>query len=108
MNEGTRLQLIVPPALDICAPNFVAAKELEDIRAKFGAKDEKKGLKLASCFFKKMGQPRSLFVYFRSFQIQLYRKIIGFSKIQTWIVGVEGEHADQLTTTTDLEMALFI
>ena len=52
-----------------------------------------------SIFFK-VGQPRPLFVYFRSFQTQYYRKTIGFSRIRTRIVGVEGEHADHLTTTT--------
>ena len=41
-----------------------------------------------------MGQPRPLFVYFRSFQIQFNRKIVDFSGIRTQIVGVEGEHAD--------------
>ena len=47
-----------------------------------------------------MAQPRPLFVYFRSFQIQFYRKIVDSSRIRTQIVGVEGEHADHLTTTT--------
>ena len=47
-------------------------------------------------YFLKVGQPRPLFVYFRSFQTQFYRKTVGFSRI----VGVEGEHADHLTTTT--------
>ena len=52
-------------------------------------------------FFFKMGQPRSLFVYFRSFQTQiLQKKTVGVSRIRTWIVRVEGEHADHLTTTT--------
>ena len=41
-----------------------------------------------------MGQPRPLFVYFRSFQQQFYRKIVDFSGNRTQIVGVEGEHAD--------------
>ena len=49
-----------------------------------------------------MGQPRPLFVYFRSFQQQFYRKIVDHSGIRTRIVGVEGEHADHLTTTTAL------
>ena len=47
-----------------------------------------------------MGQPRPLFVYFRSFQKQFYRKIVDLSGIRTRIVRVEGEHADHLTTTT--------
>ena len=45
-------------------------------------------------FFLKLGQPRPLFVYFRSFQQQFYRKIVDFSGNRTRIVGVEGEHAD--------------
>ena len=51
-------------------------------------------------FFLKMGQPQPLFVYFRSFQMQFYRKIVCFSRIRTQIVGVEGEPIDHLTTTT--------
>ena len=43
-----------------------------------------------------MGQPRPLF---RSFQTQTFtEKIVDFSRIQTWIVGVEGQPADHLTT----------
>ena len=48
-----------------------------------------------------MGQPRPLFFIFVLFKHQFYRKkTVGFSGIQTLIVGVEGEHADHLTTTT--------
>ena len=48
-----------------------------------------------------MGLPRPLYVYFRSFQTQnLQKKTEGFSGTPTWIVGVEGKHADHLTTTT--------
>ena len=43
-------------------------------------------------FFK--GQPRPLFVYFRSFQAHILQK-----KATTGLE-VEGEHADHLTTTT--------
>ena len=40
-----------------------------------------------------------LFLFILVLFIQkFYRKSIGFSVIQTQIVGVEGEHADQLTT----------
>ena len=50
--------------------------------------------------FLKMGQP-GLFFYFRSFQTQiLQKKTVGFSGIRTRIVGLEGDHADHLTTTT--------
>ena len=47
-----------------------------------------------------MGQPSLFFVFFRSFQYQFYRKIVDLSRIRIWIVGVEGEHADHLTTTS--------
>ena len=51
--------------------------------------------------FYKMGTPGLFFVYFGSFQTQILQKItVGFSRIRTEIVGVEGKHADQLTTTT--------
>ena len=59
-------------------------------------------------FLKKVGQPRPLFVYFRSFQTQYYRKTLGFSGIRTRIVGVEGEHADHLTTTSALTLHDFL
>ena len=54
-------------------------------------------------FLKKVGQSRPLFVYFRSFQTQYDRKTVGVSRIRTRNVGVEGEHADHLTTTTAQE-----
>ena len=44
-----------------------------------------------------MDQP-GLFIYFRYFRQQF--SIVEFIMISTWIVGVEGEHADHLTTTT--------
>ena len=53
-------------------------------------------------FFSTMGKPRPLFVYFHSFQQEFYRKIVDFSRTLTQIVEVEGEHADNLTTTTAL------
>ena len=34
------------------------------------------------------------------FKHKFYRKTVAYSRIQTWIVGVKGEHADHLTTTT--------
>ena len=51
----------------------------------------------------KMDQPRPLLFFFVLFKHKFYRKIVGFSRIRTWIVGVEGEHADPLTTTTALK-----
>ena len=45
--------------------------------------------------------PASFLVYFHSFQTQfLQKKTVGVSGIRTRIVGVEGKHADHLTTTT--------
>ena len=40
------------------------------------------------------------FCFFRSFRQRFYRKIVDFVRIWTWIVRVDGEHADHLTTTT--------
>ena len=51
--------------------------------------------------------PGLFFVYFCSFQKQFYRKIVDLSRIRTRIVGVEGKHADHLTTTTAL-CSLFV
>ena len=62
-----------------------------------------------TCFVKKMGLPRPLFVYFCSFQTQiLEKKTVDVSGIRTWIVGVEGEQADHLTTTTAQTIQLVI
>ena len=48
-----------------------------------------------------MGQPRPLFCFFSYFQEQILQKItVGFGRIRTRIVTVEGKHADHLTTTT--------
>ena len=41
-----------------------------------------------------------LFVFFGLFTHKFDRKNAGFSGIRTRIVGVEGNHADHLTTTT--------
>ena len=47
-----------------------------------------------------MGHFRLLFVYFRSFQTIDIIKTVDFSGIRTQILGVEGDHADRLATTT--------
>ena len=48
-----------------------------------------------------MGHPRHLFVYFRLFtQFYIIKLSTLGERIQTQIVGVEGEHADHLTATT--------
>ena len=44
--------------------------------------------------------PRPLFAYVRSFQAIYRIKTVDFIGIRTRIVGVEGEHADHLTTNT--------
>ena len=47
-----------------------------------------------------MGHARPILVYFCSFQTQILQKnTVGFGGIQIRIIGVEGEHADHLTTT---------
>ena len=50
--------------------------------------------------FLKWAIPGLFFVYVHSFQTKYSRKTAGFSWIRTQIVGIEGEHADHLTTTT--------
>ena len=53
----------------------------------------------SSSFF--MGQPRPLFCLFSFFSnTNFTEKTVGVSRIRTQIVGVEGEYADHLTTTT--------
>ena len=42
--------------------------------------------------------PASFLCIFVLFKLKFYIKTVGFSGIRTWIVGVEGEHADHLTT----------
>ena len=42
----------------------------------------------------------SFLFIFVLFKHNLYRKTVGVSGIRTRIIGVEGEHADHLTTTT--------
>ena len=41
--------------------------------------------------------PLFIFILFKNIFIE---KVVDFSGIRTWIVEVEGEHADHLTTTT--------
>ena len=48
--------------------------------------------------FLKMDKPWPLFVKFWSFKKHI-QKTVGVNGIRTRIVGVEGEHADHLTTT---------
>ena len=48
-----------------------------------------------------MGHARPILVYLCSFQTQILQKnTVGFGGIQIRIIGVEGEHADHMTTTT--------
>ena len=49
-----------------------------------------------------MAHPGPLFVFFRSFKFNFTEKFLDYSGIRTQIVGVEGDHADHLTTTTAL------
>ena len=57
--------------------------------------------------FFQMGHPRTLFVYFGSFQANFREKYVGFSRIWTWTVEVEGEHTNHLTSTTASEYLKF-
>ena len=50
--------------------------------------------------FSKVGQPRPLFCLFSHFSNTILQKNCRLSGIGTRIVGVEGEHADHLTTNT--------
>ena len=55
-------------------------------------------------FLKKMGQPQHLFCFFLFFSNTKFSvKTVDFSGIRTRIVGLEGEHAGHLTTTTARE-----
>ena len=53
------------------------------------------------------GPTRPLYVQFRSFQIQFYRKFVDFSRIRTQIVRIEGKHANHSTTTTTARIDIF-
>ena len=54
--------------------------------------------------FYKSGSTKASFCLFLFFSnTLLQKKTIGFSGIQTRIIGVEGEHADHLTTITALK-----
>ena len=58
-------------------------------------------------FFKKVGHPWPLFVWFRCYQTIKNRiKTVDFIGIRTRIVGVEGKNAYHLTTTTALNLFL--
>ena len=50
--------------------------------------------------FLKMGRPRPFCCIFNIYKQKFTEKTVVFSRIQTQIVGVEGERADHLTTTT--------
>ena len=53
-------------------------------------------------YFKNGPTPASFYVFLVFWTTTILRKNVDFSEIQTRIVGVEGELADQLTTTTAL------
>ena len=75
----------------------------------------KKGSKLSPATFSLLlplnflnGPTRPLFCLFLFFSnTHFYSKTLGFSRIRTRIVRVEGEHADCLTTTTDLPLKFY-
>ena len=53
--------------------------------------------------FKKWANPGLFLFFFVLFNNNFTEKIVDFSGNRTWIVGVEGEHADHQTTTTALK-----
>ena len=55
---------------------------------------------IGSNIFLKNGPTRPLFCLFSFFSITILQKNCRPQQIRTRIVGVEGEHADHLTTTT--------
>ena len=55
-----------------------------------------------------MGQPGLILLIFGRFKHKFYRKTVDFSRIQTPIVGVEGVHADHLTSTTARQQYFFV
>ena len=54
-----------------------------------------------------MGQSQPIFVYLNYFQTHIVQKNCGLNGIQTRIVGVEGKHADHLTTTMAIESSFY-
>ena len=54
-----------------------------------------------------MGQSGPIFVYLNYFQTHIVQKNCGLNGIQTRIVGVEGKHADHLTTTMAIESSFY-
>ena len=60
----------------------------------------------STVFLKKIGQPWPHFVFSFFSNTNFTEKIVGFSGFRTRIVGVEGEHADHLTTTTAHQIKL--
>ena len=59
--------------------------------------------------FLKNGPTSAFFVYLSLFRTQiLHKKAVGFSEIRTWIIGVEGEHTDHLTTTASTKTCMNI
>ena len=68
---------------------------------------QKSSLQLLKIYFSfvslKIGQLwPPFFVYFCSVKHKFYKKTVDFSEFWTRIIGVEGKHADHLTTTTAL------
>ena len=54
-----------------------------------------------------MGHPRPLFCLFSFFSNNLQDKTLDFRVIRTWVVRVEGEHYDHLTTTISQLLYIF-
>ena len=66
-------------------------------------------LSIKSMFLKKWANPGLFFCLFSFFSnTNFTEKTLGVSRIRARIVGAEGKHADQLTTTTAPLVANFI
>ena len=64
---------------------------------------QRKGQHLFKIFlriFYKWANPDLFLFIFGLFKHKFYRKTVGISGIRTWIVRLQGDHADNLTTTT--------
>ena len=54
-------------------------------------------------FLKKWANHGLFLIIFVLFKHKFFRKTVGVNRIRTRIIGVEGEHADHLTTTSAQE-----
>ena len=70
-------------------------------------KNNSSTITLSILFLKNGPTSASFFIYFRSFQTQILMKKLNTNGIRTRVVGMEGEHADHLITTTAQKTSSF-